>query len=82
MMSVMTSDLEVTINSLAESMNLHTNKLTAAVNSLSSASPNNLCKHGRGQSICENPEDSENSELGKSTKSQLFMKMIGPYIRN
>ena len=82
MMSVMTSDLEVTINSLAESMNLHTNKLTAAVNSLSSASPNNLGKHGQGQPICENPEGSENSELGNSTKSQLFMKMIGPYIRN
>ena len=82
MMSIMTSDLEVTINSLAESVNLHTNKLTAAVNSLSSASPNNLGKHGQGQPICENPEDSENSELGKSTKSQLFMKMIGPYIRN
>ena len=81
-MSIMTSDLEVTINSLAESVNLHTNKLTAAVNSLSSASPNNLGKHGQGQPICENPEDSENSELGKSTKSQLFMKMIGPYIRN
>ena len=81
MMSIMTSDLEVTINSLAESVNLHTNKLTAAVNSLSSASPNNLGKHGQGQPICENP-DSENSELGKSTKSQLFMKMIGPYIRN
>ena len=81
-MSIMTSDLEVTINSLAETVNLHTNKLTAAVNSLSSASPNNLGKHGQGQPICENPEDSENSELGKSTKSQLFMKMIGPYIRN
>ena len=69
MMSIMTSDLEVTINSLAESVNLHTNKLTAAVNSLSSASPNNLGKHGQGQAICENPEHSENSELGKSTKS-------------
>ena len=69
MMSVMTSDLEVTINSLAESMDLHANKLTAAVNSLSSASPNNLGKHGQGQPICENPEHSENSELGKSTKS-------------
>ena len=68
-MSIMTSDLEVTINSLAESVNLHTNKLTAAVNSLSSASPNNLGKHGQGQAICENPEHPENSELGKSTKS-------------
>ena len=67
-MSIMTSDLEVTINSLAETVNLHTNKLTAAVNSLSSASPNNLGKHGQGQPICENPEHSENSELGKSTK--------------
>ena len=68
-MSIMTSDLEVTINSLAETVNLHTNKLTAAVNSLSSASPNNLGKHGQGQAICENPEHPENSELGKSTKS-------------
>ena len=69
MMSVMTPDLEVTINSLAECMDLHANKLTAAVNSLSFASPNNLGKHGQGQPICENPEHSENSELGKSTKS-------------
>ena len=47
----MTSDLEVTINSLAESMDLHANKLTAAVNSLSSASPNNLGKFVKTQNI-------------------------------
>ena len=36
MVSAMTSAMEVTITSLAERIDLHVNKLTAAVNSLSS----------------------------------------------
>ena len=37
----MTSAMEVTINSLDERMDLHVNKLTAAVNSLPSTTSNN-----------------------------------------
>ena len=60
----MTSAVEVTITSLAECMDLHINKLTAAVNSLSSATSNNVGKDGQDQRISENPERSENSETG------------------
>ena len=51
----MASAMEVTITSLAERMNLHVNKLTAAVNSLSSTTSNNLGKDGQDQRIRENP---------------------------
>ena len=44
MASAMTSALEVTITSLAERIDLHVIKLTAAVNSLSSATSNNVGK--------------------------------------
>ena len=60
----MTSAVEVTITSLAERMDLHINKLTAAVNSLSSATSNNVGKDGQDQRISDNPERSENSETG------------------
>ena len=64
----MTSALEVTITSLAERMDLNVNKLTAAVNSLSSATSNNLSKDGQDQRIRENPERSDNSETGEVDK--------------
>ena len=64
MVSAMTSAVEVTITSLAERMDLHINKLTAAVNSLSSATSNNVGKDGQDQRISDNPERSENSETG------------------
>ena len=44
MVSAMTSVMEVTITNLAEPMDLHINKLTAAVNSLSPTTSNNLGK--------------------------------------
>ena len=47
----MSSAMEVTITSLVERMDLHANKLTAAVNSLSSATSNNLAKNGQDQHI-------------------------------
>ena len=65
MVSAMTSAMEVTINSLAERMDLHVNKLIAAVNSLSPTTFNNLGKGAQGQNICENPEPSDNSETGE-----------------
>ena len=65
MVSAMTSAMEVTINSLAERMDLHVNKLTAAVNSLSSTTSNNLGKDGQDQRIRENPNRSGNSETGE-----------------
>ena len=55
MVSAMTSAMEVTITSLGERMDLHNNKLTAAVNSLSSTASNNLGKDGQDQRIRENP---------------------------
>ena len=61
----MTSAMEVTINSLAERMDLHVNKLTAAVNSLPSTTSNNQGKDGQDQHIRENPECSDNSETGE-----------------
>ena len=61
----MTSAMEVTINSLAERMDLHVNKLTAAVNALPSTTSNNQGKDGQDQCICENPECSDNSETGE-----------------
>ena len=68
MVSAMTSAMEVTINSLAERMDLHVNKLTAAVSSLPSATSNNLDKDGQYQRICENSEHSDNSETGELMK--------------
>ena len=47
MVQAMTSAVEVTITSLAERVDLHVNKLAASVNSLSSATSNNLCKEGQ-----------------------------------
>ena len=47
MVQAMTSAVEMTITSLAECVDLHANKLTASVNSLSSATSNNLCKEGQ-----------------------------------
>ena len=69
MVLAMTPALEATINSLAERMDLHVNKLTATVKSLSSATPNNLSKDGQDQPIRENLEHSDNSETGKLTNS-------------
>ena len=46
-------------------MDLHVNKLTAAVNSLSSTTSNILGKDGQDQRIRENPERSDNSETGE-----------------
>ena len=66
MVSAMTSAMEVTITSLAKRMDLHVNKLTAAVYSLSYATSNNLGKDGQYQRIHENPEHSDNSETGGS----------------
>ena len=63
--SAMTSAMEVTITSLAERIDLYVNKLTAAVNSLSSTTSNNLGKDGQDQRIRENPERSGNSETGE-----------------
>ena len=57
--------MEVTITSLAERMNLHVNKLTAAVNSLSSTTSNNLGKDVQAQRIRENRKRSDNSETGE-----------------
>ena len=57
----MNSDMEVTITSLAEGMDLHVNQFTAAVNSLLSATSNSL-GNGQDQCIRENPEQSDNSE--------------------
>ena len=65
MLSAMTSAMEVTITSSAERMDLHVIKLTAAVNSLSSATSNNLGKDGQDQRIRENTERSDNSETGE-----------------
>ena len=65
MVQAMTSAVEMTITSLAECVDLHANKLTASVNSLSSATSNNLCKEGQDQRISENPEHSDNSETGE-----------------
>ena len=65
----MTSTMEVTINSLAERMDLHVNKFIAEVNSLSSTTTsNNLGKVGQDHHICENPEPSDNSETGEVDK--------------
>lgn len=55
MVSATTSAMEVTIG-LAERMDLHVSKLTAAVGSLSSATPNNMSKDEQDQHIHENPE--------------------------
>ena len=60
--------MKVTITSLAECMDLHVNKLTAAVNSLSSATSNNLGKDKQDQCICKNPEHSDNLETGEIDK--------------
>ena len=65
MVSAMTSAMEVTIISLAERMDLHINKLTAAVNSLSPTTSNNLGKDGQDQRICKNPKRSDNSDTGE-----------------
>ena len=65
MVSAMTSDMEVTITSLAKRIDLHVNKVTAAVNSLSSTTFNNLGKDRQDQRIRENPERSDNSETGE-----------------
>ena len=65
MVSAMTSAMEVTITSLTERMDLHVNKLTAAVNSLSSTTSNNLGKDVQDQRIRENPNRSGNSETGE-----------------
>ena len=65
MVSAMTSAMEVTIISLAERMDLHVNKLTAAVNSLSPTTSNNLGKDGQDQRICKNPKRSDNSDTGE-----------------
>ena len=65
MVSAMTSAMEVTINSSAEQMDLHVNKFTPAVNSLTSATSSNLHKDGQNQRIHENPEHPDNSETGK-----------------
>ena len=46
-------------------MDLNVNKLTAAVNSASSAADNDLNEDGHDHPICENPEHSENSETGE-----------------
>ena len=56
------------ITSLAERMDLHVNKLTAAVNLLSSTTSSNLGKDGQDQRIRENPELSDNSETGEVDK--------------
>ena len=64
----MTLAMEVTINSLAEQMDLHVNKLTPAVNSLTSTTSSNLRKDGQDQRIHENPEHSDNLETGKVDK--------------
>ena len=66
-MSAMTSAMEVTITSLTERMDLHVNKLTAAVNSLSSTS-SNLGKDEQDQHFRENPERYDNSETGEVHK--------------
>ena len=42
-------------------MDLHVNKLTAAINTLSSATPINLSKDGQDKPICEKPKYSDNS---------------------
>ena len=68
MVSAMTPAMEVPITSLDERMDLHANKLTAAVNSLSSATYNNLGKDGQNQDIRENAELSDNSETRKVDK--------------
>ena len=65
MVSAMTSAMEVTITSLDERMDLHVNKLTAAVNSLSSTTSNNFGKDGQDHRIRQNPERSDNSETGE-----------------
>ena len=65
MVSAMTSDMELTITSLAKRIDLHVNKVTAAVNSLSSTTFNNLGKDRQDQRIRENPERSDNSETGE-----------------
>ena len=65
MVSVMNSAMEVTITSLAERMDLYVNKFTAAVNSLSSTTSNNLGKDVQDQRIRENPNRSGNSETGE-----------------
>ena len=65
MVSAMTSDMELTITSLAKRIDLHVNKVTAAVNSLSSTAFNNLGKDRQDQRIRENPERSDNSETGE-----------------
>ena len=52
-----------TITSLAERMDLHVNKLTDAVNSLSSATSNNLDKDGQDQRIRESRENPDNSDI-------------------
>ena len=44
-------------------MDLHVNKLTDAVNSLSSATSNNLDKDGQDQRVRESPENPDNSDI-------------------
>ena len=61
----MTSAMEVAITSLAERMDLYVNKFTAAVNSLSSTTSNNLGKDVQAQRLRENRERSDNSETGE-----------------
>ena len=65
MVSAMTSAMEVITTSLAESMDLLVNKLTTAVNWLSSTTSNNLGKYRQDQHIRENPERFDNSETGE-----------------
>ena len=66
--SAMTSAMEVTLTSLAKRIDLHVYKLTAAVNSLSSTTSNNLGKDRQDQRIRENPERFDNSETGEVDK--------------
>ena len=66
MVSAMISAMEVTITSLAERMGLDVNNLTAAFNSLISATSNNLGKDGQDEHI---KNILANQKLGKLTKS-------------